>query len=183
MQPDLPIPDADPTPAAHVVLDLQPVNYLVPSTNNDDERASLNELLQSATCIRRDLSTELTFDIDRLAHFLSRNEPTLQRAALQLLAHTAEWDEANFDRFLTLTFPLVNDLLSSPNADVQWAALYVTKFCINSSPNIEPILSALTRVIRHLNSPEPDVQLAALEVLQYCAQSSRYVIHYPAVTI
>jgi hypothetical protein len=133
----------------------------------------LKELLQSATRIRSDLSTGVTFDVKCLAHFLSRSEPTLQRAALQLLAHAAEWDKANFDRYLTLTFPLVNGLLSSPNVDVHWAALYVTKFYINSSADTEPILSALTHVIHHVNSPEPDVQLAALEVLQYCAQLSR----------
>jgi hypothetical protein len=94
----------------------------------------------------------------------------LQRAALQLLEHTAEWDKTNFSNFLSLTFPPVVALLSSPDVDVLWAALRVLKFYINSFLDIK---SALSNVVQHLSSPEPDIQLAALEVLHSSVQSSR----------
>jgi len=148
-----------------LVIDLYPVEHIDP-VDGEEVHRGITELLEC--------SKVSPLDLQRISKFLSPDDddPDVQRAALQLLGHAAEWENENFAKFMSVTFDSVAHLLSSLDFRVQWGALDVLKMFFWSGYHDEGVTSVVPSVLLHLQSPETDVQLASVELLDAAARST-----------
>jgi len=122
-----------------------------------------------------------------ICDFLSSPDPNVQRVALQLLKHAAEWENTKFMECMSKTFGPVAQLVLDDSQDTQvhCAALDTLKLFLASPRATDVVKSMMPRgvvdvVSTDLNSKEPLVQLASVELLDAASQSEEVLVEFVA---